>query len=454
MARKAVYAIASLTSLIAVGGFRFRQARGKKETCDVMPTLHQARITGTPANEFASDSDSQAYHRMVEQVSNMVGRPSDTLYQTFSLTHGHFMFPKTSDPYSVYNPSLYVWNESLPSWRTLEIEDGFLSLVEPGVYDKRLIANNVDAANCNLRVDEEIMVFRNWFGHRWQYGHRIHDHLPMIIDIYNHMPVEARIVVEADVENKSSAFFEFVDPNLFRKILWVREGDHVCSEKSITVFKEAVPRASFRSHELSAHLHKHMEEVHPSKIAKSKVIFYTRRSTPGAGGVLYKRALHPQHEADIVTELVASMQRHNRSEDVVIFDGSDGNATMSVRKQFELFSQAKLVIGPHGTGIANVMWMQNGSTCSDRPHVLEFICSTRSVENFQCSPTSIPYKTYWAYEGMAPWVKYHHILFTGNTTPDFTYIDIDDLSLALDAIWTRIRKSENNQGHTGAISKV
>ena len=37
---------------------------------------------------------------------------------------------------------------------------------------------------------------------------------------------------------------------------------------------------------------------------------------------------------------------------------------MSVAAQIQLFSKAKLVLGPHGAGLTNIVWTPNGYFCS------------------------------------------------------------------------------------------
>jgi hypothetical protein len=69
------------------------------------------------------------------------------------------------------------------------------------------------------------------------------------------------------------------------------------------------------------------------------------------------------------------MKKHNRSEELVIFDGQENGKTMSIAKQFQIFRSASTVIGPHGSGFGgNFAWTNPFPTnCEERVKLLEFI---------------------------------------------------------------------------------
>ena len=113
---------------------------------------------------------------------------------------------------------------------------------------------------------------------------------------------------------------------------------------------------------------------------------------------------------------------------LVYFDGDD----LSIAEQVRAFRSATVVIGAHGGGLANIMWTNIPSTsCSDRPKVIEFLCGQASV----AVQNGCPYgKTYWNLAATIPWVDYHHVLYTSNSTNKDVYIDLEALGMAMDRV--------------------
>ena len=79
---------------------------------------------------------------------------------------------------------------------------------------------------------------------------------------------------------------------------------------------------------------------------------------------------------------------------------------MSLQHQFDLFRTATTVIGPHGSGLANILWLPGADSCEHRPRVVEFLV--------QPSQTDIQFggsfKTYMYLFGYPQWVEYHHFV--------------------------------------------
>ena len=121
---------------------------------------------------------------------------------------------------------------------------------------------------------------------------------------------------------------------------------------------------------------------------------------------------------------------------MVIFNGKDLNGkTMDIAAQAKLFRSASVVIGPHGSGLANIVWTMATKTkgCKGRVAVLEFLCGPRSlhVQN-GCSTYT---KTYFNLFASAPWVNYHHVLYASNSTEIETFINLLSFQVALDSIF-------------------
>ena len=64
------------------------------------------------------------------------------------------------------------------------------------------------------------------------------------------------------------------------------------------------------------------------------------------------------------------MARYCRNESLYIFNRMDGNEMMSISIQRDLFRSATTIIGPNGSGLANMIWLDMervGPICEERP---------------------------------------------------------------------------------------
>ena len=60
-----------------------------------------------------------------------------------------------------------------------------------------------------------------------------------------------------------------------------------------------------------------------------------------------------------------------------IFGGPKSSVTVdTVQSQIDLFSSAKIILGPHGAGLTNMIWAQNGTS------VIEFALKPHANRNF------------------------------------------------------------------------
>jgi len=161
------------------------------------------------------------------------------------------------------------------------------------------------------------------------------------------------------------------------------------------------------------------------------IVFYRRHSN----GTQHGRTMDLAHEAILYKTIVSVMAEFKRPEKLVIFNGEDAHGNqLSFPQQYGVFRDASLVIGPHGAGLANLVWMPPSTTsCSQGPAVLEFICSkeTATVQK------GCPGKTHWSLLGGMPWVRYYHLLLAKNSTeaPGHLWVEPDELAAALRGIF-------------------
>ena len=165
------------------------------------------------------------------------------------------------------------------------------------------------------------------------------------------------------------------------------------------------------------------------------VIVYLR---PASRTVHHGRNMERGHTEAIVQTVQEAMLRFGLRGQLVRYDGTKQAASMPVAHQIQLFSRADTVIGPHGAGLANVLWLPARRTREhvlgcNRPLVLEFICSGRSTRVQEGCPYG---RSHWSMFGVAPWVQWYHQFFTDKSSPVVTWIDIVELQLSLTAMWS------------------
>ena len=103
----------------------------------------------------------------------------------------------------------------------------------------------------------------------------------------------------------------------------------------------------------------------PSITSEKTVIYYQRKHN--SHPLKPSRAMDPEQDEILVSIIRDIMKRFGRREKLVVFDGK-----LSVKEQFDLFRSATTIIGAHGGGLANLLYTLPGSSCADRPKVLEF----------------------------------------------------------------------------------
>ncbi len=160
---------------------------------------------------------------------------------------------------------------------------------------------------------------------------------------------------------------------------------------------------------------------------KRKVIFYSRK-----GGTPRRNVEHDL-EDDLIQRTIQAMEKRGQTrDDLMIFNGKDENGnTLTMDQQQHLFSLAETAIGPHGSGLTNIIWMDpRCGSASTRPKVLEFASSerTRVIQNGS-------YWGYWFLFGSTPWIDYHYIYYNPESTDANVYVDPEAFENTLHKMW-------------------
>lgn len=268
------------------------------------------------------------------------------------------------------------------------------------------------------------------------YGHSLHDLLPLVSWLRDALP---GAVLLMPASSSLRATLEYVDRGYASgRVVWLREGAAACATSARVV---VVPRSKRDDRGLNfAWVRKAafvtalrsswlvpVGAVKP--LGNGTVILYDR----GGWTAKHGRGMTRQHVNSIVTVTRHAMHVFRRGEALVRYDGAlHASTAMPVARQAKLFGGADTVIGPHGAGMANVLWLP-ARTRHGRPGVLEFVCGQRSAAVQRGCPYA---RSHWALFATAPWVRWHHQFFTHNSSPSVTWIDLRELRASLSCMWS------------------
>jgi len=281
-------------------------------------------------------------------------------------------------------------------------------------------------------------AYTGWMHHNYAYF--LHDNLPNIAYMKYLLPDDTQFILGYSEVHFN--LLNFIDPDFVKnRITWIQRDDHIFYvDGNLTVADINSPQTAGCCEQFEP-LRQWMAETH-SETTPSKekiVLFYTRvnkKTGEKNKDEMNGRILNAEKEKLVLARIQDKLTQYNRKEKLVVFDGlnDDGETTMSIEDQFRLFRSASTIIGPHGAGIGgNLVWTSPfAQNCDDRVQLLEFRPRLDDDDLALSSPSSRGsyFKNFrkWPFE-------YHQVLYSENSTPEITDIDIDNLDDALDAMW-------------------
>jgi hypothetical protein len=146
----------------------------------------------------------------------------------------------------------------------------------------------------------------------------------------------------------------------------------------------------------------------------NRLIYCSRSGT----NVTNKRRMCQENEEEIIRLLKTFCNTNNLV--FTFFNGQEDTQTMSHINQLKLFSEAKIVVGPHGTAMSNIIYLNPNNNCD----ICEFTSGTEVVVHGGSFV-----KHYNALYGFLPeeLFKYYLIPFSKGSTFPTTKIDTDNL---------------------------
>eukprot|EP00908_Phaeocystis_cordata_P026001 Transcript_848.p1 GENE.Transcript_848~~Transcript_848.p1 ORF type:complete len:571 (+),score=5.76 Transcript_848:266-1978(+) len=272
------------------------------------------------------------------------------------------------------------------------------------------------------------------------YGHTLHDLLPLVSWLRD-FKRDHTLLMPASSTLQATLYY--IDQKYTSKqIIFLKEGSAACAASATVV---VIPPSGRGNSLLNFAWVRKMAFVTALRsswltpvgavngFGNGTVILYDRSGWT----VKHGRKMTRRHMDSIVMVTKHAMLRFGLSGDLVRYDGKLHASAVPVARQAKLFSNADAVIGPHGAGMANVLWLPTSTSMHlrdcDRPRVLEFVCGERSavVQN------GCPYaRSHWVMFATAPWVQWHHQFFTDKSSPSVTWIDLQELRASLKAMWS------------------
>ena len=299
-------------------------------------------------------------------------------------------------------------------------------------------------------IHGDTVVYFSWISDN--FGHFFHDTVPVLAWLKYAFPNAKNFILPDHPRPRE--IIGFLDPDFASKVTWLLPQDYVwkwhhdeepydsvrVEDGTLTVVGDGWYHPK-KNDLYYPYFRKWISEAHPQIKADvpRTVIYYSRAGHLGqAGGALHGRVLHPQQELDVLAIIKGKMKQYGRDEELVIFDGfNNEDNPMPIEQQYATFRSASSVIGPHGSGLANLLWTEPfPKSCSERVKVVEFIPGRGSVHQV--------FRGYFDVMWGLPF-EWHAVTYAPNSTLDTTYLELTDLESALDAMWGS-EQNENTEG--------
>ena len=246
--------------------------------------------------------------------------------------------------------------------------------------------------------------------------HNLIDFLPELLYLEGLEKYNLILAPYSDVTDK---FINFFDINL-NKTKFIKN--------NFNFIPQTIDLYQYHKNQRSTNKSLNLREILLKKInikaAPDKLIYCTRNTGNGAK---HGRKMNPSNEAEIVKFSRDYANKHDL--ELVVFDGhNEDKSKMSIIDQANLFSQAKIVAGPHGGAFANIIYIPSDNNCK----VCEF--TSGKYTNVQGEKDFV--KNYNRLLGFAPetYLDYYLIPFEVGSDNKETFINIDNYKCFLNSI--------------------
>lgn len=280
------------------------------------------------------------------------------------------------------------------------------------------------AKHFDFKIYNRVLVLNIPFSDN--YGHILHDIIPKLL-YYDENSFEYDAVFTAgsklmhdvlktfDISFKRISFLDF-GSSFKAKAVKVENhlAGHTRDIEKIRLFKNHIERYFLNN---------------PSKKEPKTLIYYSRS---GDSSISNARRMETENEIKII-ELLQQFAEINNLK-FCLYNGTlENGKRMPLIDQMNLFRTAKAVVGPHGSGLANLIFLDPDIT----PAICEFTSGTQKI--VQAGPfINLYYLLYGRiFEDFA---KYYAIPFTEDSTPVATKVEIENLKIFLSELRTHFQR--------------
>jgi hypothetical protein len=243
------------------------------------------------------------------------------------------------------------------------------------------------------------------------YGHCLHDVIPQLLYLDQQSKYDKIYTSGADVLH---SLLEMIQVK-FKKIHFIGQEEELvmnCTGVEIQNWPAYHKRDVNKTRLIKQAIDKFIKNNIKAEI-NNRLIYCTRNTS---SDVKHGRMMN--HENEIVELLKKYCDENNLL--FTMFDGQENGKTMSHIKQLELFNEARVVVGPHGSAMANVIYLNP----ENNPKICEF-CSGTEVQ-VHGSKFDKHYNFLFGYL-FEEIYDYNLIPFDKSSTPEFTSIDVGNL---------------------------
>lgn len=259
------------------------------------------------------------------------------------------------------------------------------------------------------------------------FAHFFLDNIGYISYLRETMPISTRFLL-ADAQGESRTRLETIDAEFAKRVDWIEcKKQDVCNQSvkikngTLTILQ---PVSSTRHMELLLKARKWILEKNPPKaqsLTDRKIVYYTRNSPNAYHG----RKMFIEQERKIMQIIQEAMMEFGRNETLFVFNG-----TQTMQEQIDIFQSANIVIGAHGGGLSNLIFLLPTTSCDNRPKVLEFI-TNQYTPDIQRGTVG---KTLFNLYSTCKWAKYYHIFYVPPSTTENTFVNLQDFQDAMQLV--------------------
>lgn len=273
---------------------------------------------------------------------------------------------------------------------------------------------NPKESQVKFHLTGDHVAFATWFC--GNYGHTMHDFMPYLSWLKSKFPRHQFILHDNPV---SKNLIKFIDLEFYKKVFWLPK-DKVVQVSGDLIVSTPDCHPCIMEKKFMCYLMDWYKQQFP-RTSKPKNIIYYDRST----GANHGRILNNECQREIIATIKNYISKNKIDGELIIFKGNKENGeSLSVKEQFDIFSRAHTIIGPHGTGLTNILWCD---FYNEKPiKLIEFIPGDIGYS----AQVQSPFNGYHNVLSGLP-IDYNCVIYEKRSTNRETFININDLKSAL-----------------------